>query len=1008
MPSASDGTTTTGVASNPDPEVPKVPYITARIIYSSFTYAFPLSPGPKFIRLYFHVASYSGLNPSKAYFSVVAGRYTLLSDFRPSVTADSLNSTHFTRDFSVYVKEGRLNITFNPSPTTSNAFAFVNGIEIFSMPLNLYIPHGNGSLPFIGQHDPFIIHDDETALEMLYQVNVGVLLERVITSIFGAWIDDLSYISGSQHGISVDSRNLFNAFNYTSGILLDYAAPLGMYSSARTMENDETFNVNYNLTWTFPVDSGFKYLVRLHFCEISFEVTQVNQRVFNVYINNQTAENALDLVALTGAPFVTVYRDYVVMVPNGTKNKQDLWLALHPNMESKPKYANAILNGIEILKLSDGSNNLAAYERLVNEPPAKKRRPFSIIVGGVFGGIAGLFLICYTVVHIARNGGKRVSACAARVSQFSTADRHRNANILVWADDSSYVPLENIALNCGSSSLKSSSYDGRNWSSDIRSQFVPATADTDSIPAEASFMYPAVPEVPYKTARIFRSQFTFTFDVTPGPKFVRLHFYPSSYLGLNASKAFLSVTALGGRYSLLKNFSASLNADYLNFAYLMREFTIYVSGHILDITFTPSSKASDAYAFVNGIELVSTPLNLYIRGADVPISFIGYSSVPFYIDYTSALETMYRLNVGGQDIEPNADSGLFRRWTNDQAFIFGAADGVNHFNFSMALRYPKTVPLYTAPQSVYRTARTMFPNDFTYHLNYNLSWFCPIDSGFNYLVRLHFCELDEAITKSNQRVFQIFIDNQTAEDDADVVGWSGGRGVPVFKDYVVMMEAVKQGKQDLWLDLHPNMETRPQHINVILNGVEIFKLSSDGNLAGLNPLKIGSVGALSPIEPSSHSSEISKKITFIIIGCSCGGVVLLFLLCLLAYWLKNIREQSNVKKKKKMMNTRLCHNFSINSQLVNTHKMAGCESKESSRHQSGSDGAENAKNDAPDMATVFGAVVGIAVAVCGIACMASGSGSINKKTMKAPGRNYCIYREDFQRDPAGYFRDLRK
>lgn len=143
--------------------------------------------------------------------------------------------------------------------------------------------------------------------------------------------------------------------------------------------------------------------------------------------------------------------------------------------------------------------------------------------------------------------------------------------ILVWADDSSYVPLENIALNCGSSSLKSSSYDGRNWSSDIRSQFVPATADTDSIPAEASFMYPAVPEVPYKTARIFRSQFTYTFDVTPGPKFVRLHFYPSSYLGLNASKAFLSVTALAGRYSLLKNFSASLNADYLNFAYLMRE-----------------------------------------------------------------------------------------------------------------------------------------------------------------------------------------------------------------------------------------------------------------------------------------------------------------------------------------------------------------------------------------------------------------------------------------------------
>lgn len=32
----------------------------------------------------------------------------------------------------------------------------------------------------------------------------------------------------------------------------------------------------------------------------------------------------------------------------------------------------------------------------------------------------------------------------------------------------------------------------------------------------------------------------------------------------------------------------------------------------------------------------------------------------------------------------------------------------------------------------------------------------------------------------------------------------------------------------------------------------------------------------------------------------------------------------------------------------------------------------------------------------------------NKKMMKAPGRDYYIYRDDFERDPTGYFRNLRR
>ncbi|KAK1283647.1 Receptor-like protein kinase FERONIA [Acorus calamus] len=83
-----------------------------------------------------------------------------------------------------------------------------------------------------------------------------------------------------------------------------------------------------------------------------------------------------------------------------------------------------------------------------------------------------------------------------------------------------YVPAEKIFLDCGATSKgKQPSQDGLSWEADFGSGYAAGIQKTVSATPSAQDL-----SIPYRTARIFQTPYTYSFPVTPGRKFVRLHF----------------------------------------------------------------------------------------------------------------------------------------------------------------------------------------------------------------------------------------------------------------------------------------------------------------------------------------------------------------------------------------------------------------------------------------------------------------------------------------------------
>ncbi|GFZ17592.1 malectin/receptor-like protein kinase family protein [Actinidia rufa] len=283
----------------------------------------------------------------------------------------------------------------------------------------------------------------------------------------------------------------------------------------------------------------------------------------------------------------------------------------------------------------------------------------------------------------------------------------------------------------------------------------------------------------YLTARIFQDDSMYRFLVfKPGWHWLCLYFYPLPHPIYNLTTAIFDVTIDSS--VLLHRFSVNNNT-----ALVFKEYLIDITSDGFSLKFSPTK---DSFAFVNAIELVSSPNNLIPDSAS-SVSPIG----DFHGLFNYALEVSYLLNMGGPIITPRNDT-LSRTWLPDtQCMIF--PQGARNVSVALDLiKYPAggATPC-TGQNWVYATAKEMVDSGMA-NPRFNLTWITAIDPTFSHLIRMHFC---------------------------DIVS------VPFYKDFVVNASTISNSS--IMVQVGPASDLLSTLPNAILNGLEVMKMS---NLAG--------------------------------------------------------------------------------------------------------------------------------------------------------------------------------
>ncbi|KAL9227153.1 hypothetical protein vseg_002880 [Gypsophila vaccaria] len=356
-------------------------YKSAQIFPKSSNYTFIITKhGRHWIRLHFFPFVYQNNNLSDAKFSVSVQHYTLFRDFQISGVNPVI------KEYSLNVTSDKLVIGFEPS---ENSFAFLNALEVVSAPDEL-VPDTVRTVEQPGNSVNLVHH----ALETAFRVNMGnTAVSPQNDTLFRKWVPDEPFLKNSN---LVKFLSKPEPVNYSKeGGVNPEIAPPSVYGTASKLKSELDPNLNVNVTWYFNVDPGFRYLVRFHFCDIVSK--SVGQLIFNVYLNSWYAYKHLDLSKQTSNKLNTPY--YVDVVMKETKSST-LSVSVGPSNEAA-LYPNALLNGLEIMKISNSKDSLDVSDSNIQSSKSASKMRTGVILGVLIGvlltvvGLAvALFFLC--------------------------------------------------------------------------------------------------------------------------------------------------------------------------------------------------------------------------------------------------------------------------------------------------------------------------------------------------------------------------------------------------------------------------------------------------------------------------------------------------------------------------------------------------------------------------------------------------------------------------------------
>ncbi|CAN4111552.1 unnamed protein product [Withania somnifera] len=371
--------------SNPSPKSSPICH-TARVFTRPSKYKFAIKkPGAHLVRL--HLRRLRGdLDFSKAKFHVLANGFVLFNSLSVEIGEDF----EVVKDYVIVVDSDVLVITF--VPTENSNFAFVNAMEVISAPNDLIADVAQ----YVSCDKKEQIHGLlKNGYETMYRVNVGGWKVTPFNdSLWRTWVTDDEYLKSDD---TFSKVHFGGRINYQEGGASREVGPDNVYNTARVIRSSGNSVPELNMTWTFRVIGGYKYLVRMHFCDIASIAR--GMLFFNVYVNNNLAYENLDLTEVTNrllaSPF---YADFVV---DGDSSGV-LTLSVGPSNMSLPRAIDAILNGVEIMKVN---NSVGSFDGEICAHAVLKswKRGNANILYPMLAAVF-LLLIAFVIMHRRRTG----------------------------------------------------------------------------------------------------------------------------------------------------------------------------------------------------------------------------------------------------------------------------------------------------------------------------------------------------------------------------------------------------------------------------------------------------------------------------------------------------------------------------------------------------------------------------------------------------------------------------